>query len=108
MAGKLYTIPRKSASQQRSRMTVNSILEAAARILIREGFDKASTNRIAEVAGVSVGSVYQYFPSKEAIVAALIDRHNQEVMHAVQGELAEAANLPLQLGVRKLVTLAVR
>jgi AcrR family transcriptional regulator len=108
MAGKMRTNPRKSASQGRSRLTVNAILEATARILIREGFDKASTNHIAEVAGVSVGSLYQYFPGKEAIVAALIDRHNEEVMQAVRSELAEAANLPLEQAVRKLVEVAVR
>lgn len=108
MATKMRTNPRKSASQKRSRLTVNALLEATARILVREGFDKASTNRIAEVAGVSVGSLYQYFPSKEALVAALIDRHNQEVMQAVQGELAEAVNCPMEQAVRKLVAVAVR
>ena len=108
MAGKMRTNPRKSASQKRSRLTVTSLLEATARILVKEGFDKASTNRIAEVAGVSVGSLYQYFPSKEALVAALIDRHNQEVMRAVQGELAEAVSLPLEQAVRKLVAVAVK
>ena len=66
------TIARKTASQERSRATVDAILEATARILIKEGFDKASTNRVAEVAGVSVGSLYQYFPSKDALVAALM------------------------------------
>jgi AcrR family transcriptional regulator len=60
------------------------------------------------VAGVSVGSLYQYFPSKEAIVAALIDRHNREVMQAVQGELAAAVNLPMEQAIRKLVRVAVR
>ena len=100
--------PRKSALQKRSRATVNALLEATARILVREGFDKASTNRIAEVAGVSVGSLYQYFPSKEALVAALIDRHDQEVMRAVQDELAEAVNLPMEQAVRKLVAVAVK
>jgi AcrR family transcriptional regulator len=108
MLKKMCTNPRKSAVQRRSRLTVNAIMEATARILIREGFDKASTNRIAEVAGVSVGSLYQYFPSKEAIVAALIDRHNSQVMQAVQGELAEAVNLPMEQAVRKLVAVAVR
>ncbi len=103
----MLTNPRKSALQKRSRVTVNALLEATARILVREGFDKASTNRIAEVAGVSVGSLYQYFPSKEALVAALIDRHNQEVMQAVQGELAEAVNLPMEQAMRKLVAVAV-
>lgn len=108
MAGKVLTNPRKTASQKRSRLTVNALLEATARILVREGFGKASTNRIAEVAGVSVGSLYQYFPSKEALVAALIDRHNQAVMQAVRVELAEAVNLPLEPAVRKLVSVAVK
>ena len=108
MAAKIRTNPRKSASQKRSHLTVNALLEATARILVREGFDKASTNRIAAVAGVSVGSLYQYFPSKEALVAALIDRHNQEVMQAVQSELAEAVNLPIGPAVRKLVAVAVK
>ena len=100
--------PRKSALQRRSRVTVDALLEATARILVKEGFDKASTNRIAAVAGVSVGSLYQYFPSKEALVATLIDRHNQEVMQAVQGELAEAVDLPMEQAVRKLVAVAVK
>ncbi len=108
MAAKMRTNPRKSASQKRSQLTVNALLEATARILVREGFDKASTNRIAEVAGVSVGSLYQYFPSKEALVAALIDRHNQKVMQAVQCELAEAVNFPMEHAVRKLVAVAVK
>jgi AcrR family transcriptional regulator len=60
------------------------------------------------VAGVSVGSLYQYFPSKEALVAALIERHNQEVMQAVQHELAEAVDLPMEQAVRKLVWVAVK
>jgi AcrR family transcriptional regulator len=89
-------------------MTVSALLEATARILVREGFDKASTNRIAEVAGVSVGSLYQYFPSKEALVAALIDRHNEEVKQVVQRELADAVDQPIEQAVRKLVTLAIR
>jgi AcrR family transcriptional regulator len=108
MAGKTRTNPRKSASQERSRLTVDALLEATARILVREGFDKASTNSIAEVAGVSVGSLYQYFPCKEALVAALIDRHNQEVMQVVRGELAAAVNQPMEQAVRKLVAVAVQ
>ena len=108
MARKTHTNPRKSASQKRSRATVDALLQATARILVREGFDKASTNRIAEVAGVSVGSLYQYFPSKEALVAAVIDRHNQEVMRAVQGELAESVEFPIEQAVRKIVAVAVK
>ena len=85
MARKPATKPRKNASQERSRLTVDALIEATARILVREGFDKASTNRIAEVAGVSIGSLYQYYPSKEALVAAVIVRHNQEIMRLVRG-----------------------
>jgi AcrR family transcriptional regulator len=108
MASKIRTNPRKSASQKRSRLTVDALLEATARILVREGFDKASTNRVAEVAGVSVGSLYQYFPSKEALVAALIDRHRQEVMHVVRGELAEVVHAPVEQAVRTLVAVAIK
>ena len=108
MSSAVRTNPRKNASQERSRLTVDALLEATARILVREGFDKASTNRIAEVAGVSVGSLYQYFPSKEALVAALIDRHNRQVMQAIQGELAEALKLSMEEAVRRLVSIAVK
>ncbi|HAE49181.1 MAG TPA: TetR family transcriptional regulator, partial [Tistrella mobilis] len=69
------TSPRKRPVQARSRATVETILDGAAHILIRDGFDRATTTRIAEAAGVGIGSLYQYFPSKEAVVAALIDRH---------------------------------
>jgi AcrR family transcriptional regulator len=98
---------RKEASQARSRATVEALVDATARILVREGFDKASTNRIAEVAGVSVGSLYQYFPGKEALVAAVIERHQQEIMQLVRGELAQVASQPLKQAVRTLVTVAV-
>src|SRR4249920_1596611 len=108
MGVKLRTNPRKSAVQERSRVTVHALLEATARILVREGFDQASTNRIAEVAGVSVGSLYQYFPSKEALVAAVIERHQQEIMQLVRGELSEVANQPIEQGVRTLVAVAVK
>jgi AcrR family transcriptional regulator len=107
MARKPATKPRKHASQERSRATVDALIEATARILVREGFDSASTNRIAEQAGVSVGSLYQYFPGKEALVAAVIARHKQDLMRVVRGVLAEAEGLPLKQAVRKMVTAGV-
>lgn len=108
MARRPLTKPRKNASQERSRATVDALVEATARILVREGFDKASTNRIAEVAGVSVGSLYQYFPCKEALVAAVIVRHRHEIMRTVRGELADAMNQPVEQAVRTLVAVAVK
>ncbi len=108
MVRRSLTKPRKAASQQRSRATVDALIEATARILVREGFDKASTNRIAEVAGVSVGSLYQYFPSKEALVVAVAERHQQEIMQTVRGELAEVLAEPVEKAVRKLIAVAVK
>jgi len=108
MAARPLTKPRKDASQERSRATVDALVEATARILIRDGFDRASTNRIAEMAGVSVGSLYQYFPGKEALVAAVIERHQREILQTVRRELAEAMDLPLAKSVRKLVAAAVK
>ncbi|MES2149165.1 MAG: TetR/AcrR family transcriptional regulator [Pseudomonadota bacterium] len=107
MARKSLTKPRKHASQDRSRMTVDALIEATARILVREGYDKASTNRIAEEAGVSVGSLYQYYPGKEALVVAVIERHNRDLMHLVRGALAEVVAQPVEQAVRRLVAVAI-
>lgn len=108
MAATAQRKPRKAASQERSRLTVSALVEAAARILVREGYDKANTNRIAEVAGVSIGSLYQYFPSKEAVIVAVIARHNAEVMDAVQKELAAAFDAPVRRAISRLVRIAVK
>jgi len=107
MTRKPPTKPRKNASQERSRATVDALVEATARILVREGFEKTSTNRIAEIAGVSVGSLYQYFPGKEALVAAVIDRHNEEIMGIVRTTLTEVADMPIEKAVRRLVAVAI-
>jgi AcrR family transcriptional regulator len=107
MSRKALTIPRKHACQNRSRATVDALIEATARILVREGFDGASTNHIAEKAGVSVGSLYQYFPCKEALVAAVMQRHSDKLRQVVRAAAAEAAALPMEQAVRKLVTAAI-
>ena len=108
MARRPATNPRKSAIQERSRATVDALVEATARILVKEGFDKASTNPIPQAAGVSVGSLYQYFPNKEALVAAVIERHQQEIMQTVRGELAEVLAEPVEKAMRMLVAIAVK
>lgn len=107
MARKPLINPRKSASQERSRLTVNAILEATARVLVEEGYDRASTNRIAAKAGVSIGSLYQYFPSKEALVAAVSQRHSHEVLQSVRSALTEIAAHPIEEAVRGLVSIAI-
>lgn len=107
MARKPPTKPRKNALQERSRATVDALVEATARVLVREGFEKTSTNRIAEIAGVSVGSLYQYFPGKEALVAAVIERHNEKIMGLVRTTLAEITDMPIENAMRRLVTVAI-
>ncbi len=107
MARQLLTNPRKHAAQARSRATVDVLIETTARILVREGFDRASTNRIAEQAGVSIGSLYQYFPGKDALVAAVIDRHREELGNVTRSALAKASNQPIKQAIRTLVAAAV-
>ena len=69
------TKPRKAPTQARAQATVEAILAATKTVLVKDGYEAASTNRVAEVAGVSIGSLYQYFPSKAALLAELIQRH---------------------------------
>jgi AcrR family transcriptional regulator len=99
--------PRKIASQRRSRATVDTLVEATARILVKEGYDRASTNRIAAAAGVSIGSLYQYYPSKEALVAAVIDRHAQQLSQVGRGAFLRAASRPVEIAVRELVAAGI-
>jgi AcrR family transcriptional regulator len=107
MARRPSTKPRKSASQERSRLTVDALLEATARVLTTEGYDRASTNKIAAVAGVSIGSLYQYFPSKEALVAAVIDRHMRGMSQLVRDTLNKVAMHPIEVAARELVSIMI-
>jgi AcrR family transcriptional regulator len=100
-------LKRNTPTQARSRATVASILGGAARVLIREDYESATTNRIAEAAGVSIGSVYQYFASKEAIVLAVVDRHFAEVQALAPARLRAARSMRLRGAVRELVALLV-
>jgi AcrR family transcriptional regulator len=103
MPARAQTTPRKSPRQARSEATVDAVLEATARVLVKVGYDHASTNRIAAEAGVSVGSLYQYFPSKEALVAALIDRHMTEMIEVFEAQFDALNALPFPVAVYALV-----
>ncbi|RKP53305.1 TetR/AcrR family transcriptional regulator [Pararobbsia silviterrae] len=74
---------RKVPRQQRSRAMVDAIIEAATRILGRQGWAAFTTNEVAYAAGVSVGSLYQYFPNKLALAEAIRQRHLQTVLAAL-------------------------
>jgi AcrR family transcriptional regulator len=99
--------PRKTPRQERSRATVEALLEATTDILIREGYTKLTTNRIAERAGVNIASLYQYFPGKEAIVAELRRRHGADQRAALRQVLAEHRVGELESTIRTLVSVGV-
>jgi AcrR family transcriptional regulator len=75
--------PRKTPRQARSRATVAAVIEAAARVLATAGWAGFTTNRVAETAGVSIGSLYQYFPDKLALLDAVRRRHLDDCLAAL-------------------------
>ncbi len=103
MPRKRSTAPRKLPQQDRSHMTVEAILEATTHILTEEGYDKANTNRIAERAGISIGSLYQYFPNKESLMAALMEQHSNEIAELVESKLQHLFDAPLETAIPELV-----
>ncbi|MEO8801130.1 MAG: TetR/AcrR family transcriptional regulator [Polyangiaceae bacterium] len=100
---RLRTTPRKSPNQDRAKATVEAILTATAQVLVKDGYDRASTNKIAEAAGVSIGSLYQYFPSKEALVATLLERHMQDMANVFEDTFGRLGDAPLDVATRELV-----
>jgi AcrR family transcriptional regulator len=94
---------RRQPTQRRAHQTIDAILDAVIRVLKREGANAVTTNRIAEVAGVSIGSVYQYFPDKHAIFTALHQRHVEEIDRMIAGRLFEHAQSPLDTLMRAMV-----
>jgi AcrR family transcriptional regulator len=100
---------RRSPRQERSRETVEAILEAAAQVFERHGYAAGTTNRIAERAGVSIGSLYQYFPNKDAIVVELMHRHLDELEQVAWPALRQLAAdpPPLRVGLTAIVRGAV-
>ncbi len=77
--------PRKTPIQQRSTVTVEAISEATIQVLLAVGLDRLTTTRVAERAGVSVGTLYQYFPNKHALLNAVLKVHSIKVAEAVEG-----------------------
>jgi AcrR family transcriptional regulator len=90
------TQPRKKPRQPRAQATVDAMLEATAQVLKKVGYDRLTTNKVAEAAGVSVGSVYQYFPGKEALLIALMLRVAEKQRAAFVASLARSADAPIE------------
>lgn len=96
MAQAFDLTPKKLPLQARARATVDAMLDACTRLLVAEGYEAVSTNRIAEVAGVSIGSLYEYFPNKQSLVAAALSRAMREIVAEVGVSLRKALALPRQ------------
>jgi AcrR family transcriptional regulator len=94
---------RRRPRQRRAQETVAAMLDAVVKILKRDGLGAVTTNRVAQVAGVSIGSVYQYFPNKHAIFVALHDRHAEQIGRLVESTLVKHASAPLEDVLRALV-----
>ena len=89
-------LTRREPKQQRSRQTVEAVLEAVQRVLRRHGARAITTNRVAEAAGVSIGSLYQYFPDKQAIFMALHERHVDRVRHVIERTMTDCTSASLE------------
>lgn len=86
--------PRKQPVQERSQLMVEDILEAANLVLLEEGLEAFNTNRVAEVAGVSIGSLYQYFPNKESLLLQLQKQEIDTTWEKLDAILADSSYPP--------------
>lgn len=107
MPKRIATVVRREPRQERSRATVDAILQAATYILVKRGWQKFTTNAVADRAGVNIASLYQFFPNKEAIVAELERRHAVETRAKVLEVYAANSGDGIEARVRRLVEAAI-
>lgn len=96
--------PRKAPVQARSAATIDALHVAAIQVLTREGLGRCTTTRIAERAGISVGSLYQYYPNRDALLAAVLERHLDGITSAVEKACSEQRGRPVSQMASALVT----
>ncbi|MGZ3773686.1 MAG: TetR/AcrR family transcriptional regulator [Pseudobdellovibrionaceae bacterium] len=97
----------KAPTQERSRQTVATILNACSRLLISEGFYEMTTDRIAKEAGVSIGSLYQFFGNKESVVQAMIKNIFEEDKRILSEKMRALSHLPIEERVKALVEVMI-
>ena len=95
--------PRKTPIQERAAATVQAIFEATIQVLLSHGADRLTTTRVADRAGVSVGTLYQYYPNKQSLLLAAFEKHMEEVCEKVEGACARARRKPLAEMIQQLV-----
>src|SRR5881396_2276636 len=94
---------RKRPIQARSAVTVEAICEAAIQVLLSHGAERLTTTRVAERAGVSVGTLYQYYPNKQSLLFAVLEGHIDRVSKAVENACERARGKPLAEMVKEVV-----
>ena len=95
--------PRKTPVQARSTVTVQAISEATIQVLLNQGVERLTTTRVAERAGVSVGTLYQYYPNKRSLLSAVLENHLNKVAARVEGACENARNKPLAGMIKEMV-----
>jgi AcrR family transcriptional regulator len=100
--------PRKAPRQKRSQNTMDVILQATGELICARGLDGFGTNQIADRAGVSIGSLYQYFPDKEAILACMIRDMRRQMLHDFSKALDDTKDQSMLAAIDELVTAALR
>jgi AcrR family transcriptional regulator len=95
--------PRKMPMQTRATVTVGAICEATIQVLLSQGADRLTTTRVADRAGVSVGTLYQYYPNKQSLLFAVFEDHMDNVAGAVESACAEACHKPMPEMIRRVV-----
>jgi len=94
--------------QARSQVTVGAIVDATGRVLVRHGYAGCTTKRVAEVAGVGIGSLYEYFPNKDALVAAVVEQEVERFMGVLERELTATLGRPFAGALRTALGAALR
>jgi AcrR family transcriptional regulator len=95
--------PRKTPLQARSTVTVDAISEAAIQVLLSHGIERFTTTRVAARAGVSVGTLYQYYPNKQSLLFAVLELHMNNVAARVEAACESASHKPLAEMMREMV-----
>src|ERR1700723_4439702 len=95
--------PRKTPLQARATGTGEAISEAAIQVLLSHGADRLTTTRVAQRAGVSVGTLYQYYPNKQSLLFAVLENHLTHVVATIEAACESACHKPLAEMIREMV-----
>ncbi len=96
--------PRKKPAQARSAVTVEVIFEGCIQVLLAEGVERLTTTKVAERAGVSVGTLYQYFADKDSLLAGVLEKHLIDIVTEVELACGDSHGKPLEIAVANVVT----